>query len=89
MHIYQNISLENDLNGSLRVYLTKNSKDCNKSLLDGATEPITMNGISLHIKDVSYCSDDFPVIELSDFSFQGPPCNLPDDVTMYTVSGLH
>ena len=47
-----------------------------------------MNEISLHIKDVSYCSDDIPVIELSDFLFQGSPCNLPDNITMYTVEGF-
>ena len=75
---------------SLRVYLAKNSEDCNKISADGDTEGlhiVTMGDISLHIKNESHCSDDTAVIELSDFTFQGLPCNLPNDITMFAGLG--
>ena len=73
-----------------RVYLTKNSDDCNKIFLDEDTtgvDIITMDEISLHITDVSHCSDDTEVIELSDFTFKGSPCNLSNEFTMYAGPG--
>ena len=78
------------LNASFRVYLTKNSENCNKISPDGDTEGlhiVTMGDISLHIKNQSHCSDDTAVIELSDFTFQGLPCNLPNDITMFAGLG--
>ena len=80
----------NEMHIKSRVYLTKNSNECNKFFLDGDNEGVdivTIDDISLHIKDVSHCSDDTPVIELSDFTFQGLPCNLPNDITIYTGLG--
>ena len=88
--VFQNRITKCILNVSSRVYLTKNSNECNKFFLDGDNEGVdivTIDDISLHIKGVSHCSDDTPVIELSDFTFQGLPCNLPNDITIYTGLG--
>ena len=73
-----------------RVYLTRNSDDCSKIFFDEDTtgvDIITMSDISLHITDVSHCSDDTEVIELSDFTFKGLPCNLSNEFTMFAGPG--
>ena len=46
-----------------------------------------MDDISLHITDVSHCSDDTEAVELSDFTFKGLPCNLSNEFTMYAGPG--
>ena len=88
--VFKTRTKRSGLNGSFRVYLTKNSKNCNKITPDRDTEGlniVTMGDISLHIKNQSHCSDATAVIELSDFTFQGLPCNLPNDITMFAGMG--